>query len=243
MSLPIGRYLNLFLYGKAVGFVNVADRNTKRFNVMVQSMGGTVKSSLDPGIDLILTSADHEIKDGNTFYDRTLPLVRTAWLDALWSSHDFVDPITFSVRGPRSTPVRGRPLQTPVAALRKIPGDNRAEVLRKRDATVPITQFLPLVERKPSRQAIQEILAELESEKSDSPKMEALCREIRGSPHKQEKPAGAADVSVAELETFTQVPMDADEPEDALLVRYDAPRYGNIEPRPIESDPLLWLLS
>jgi hypothetical protein len=242
-ALAKGRYRNFFLHGKTVAFLHVLDSDKRRLTVMAQSMGGAVKSALDPGLDVILTGADREIEDRNTFYDRALPLIRVEWLYTLWAAHDFVDPITFAVRGPPLAAAKPRRLQTPISALRQIPGNNRAEVLRKRDATVPITQFLPPVERKLPPQEIQAILAEMEGGQSGAGEMEALCREIRGSRREGEKRAGSSGISVTELETFTQAAAGADEREDATVVGYDAPHYRAVEPRTINSDPLLWLLS
>jgi hypothetical protein len=140
--------------------MEVKDRQQVRLSVMIHSMGGVVKSALESGLDVIVTELDREVENSRVEYDKKVPLIRTAWLDALIGSQEFIDPMTFSVRQPRAVAAR-KPggLQTPVAAVRQIKGLDPAEVLRKRDMTTEITKFL--VARNEKRLVI-------ESEKEDS---------------------------------------------------------------------------
>jgi hypothetical protein len=226
VSLPPGRYVNLFLHRKKIAFHQLSQAESKRYSGAVLSMGGTVKDILEPGLDLILTSRRRELQDANTFYDRKIPLIHTDWLDALLHAKEFVDPSHYSIRrraAPKKHPKQR--LLTPCAALKALQCTNPGRVLRERERTRDIaTFFLPKVKQEPplERQPAKEI--EKISEASDDHEMdiEELCRAIMRSAGRAAAPKPVEQHDLAQLTKFTQDASSQDANDDDCIIGYEA---------------------
>jgi hypothetical protein len=198
VSLPHGRYVNLFLHRKRVAFHELSEAESKRYSAAVRSMGGSVKHILERGLDMIVTSKQRELQDANTFYDRRVPLIHTNWLDALLHAKEFVDSSHYSIRQPGAPKKHPKPrLLAPCAAVKALQCTSPGRVLRERTRD-NATFFPPKVKRDPAKE-IEKIIKADEASDDDELDIDELCRAITRS-----AAPNPAEQDLAQLTIFTQ---------------------------------------
>ena len=174
-----GVYANLFLFRRKVAFVDMDAAQERRMRMMVLAMGGEIGFVLDKTVNVVVTGRSEEVRDPQC--PRRHRMVQAAWVEALFTSKTFIEPMRFAVgvvcgRQPRE---RSHALKMPSVELKRIKSENRGEIMRKREKTHDIRE---LFVKKPPK------VAEVKKEKKVS-----------------------SSVDVEQLLNFTQVPVDSDD--------------------------------
>lgn len=213
-----GVYANLFLFRRKVALLDMDDASERRMRMMVAAMGGEIGFVLDRTVNVVVTGQTHDIRPRDT--RRRHRLVKSDWIEALFTSRTFIEPMRFAAEvvywEPPKLP-RRKPLATPGVELKRIKSDNKGDIFRKREKTHDIRKFV-----------------------TTGKQIDSLCKTLMESTRHSE--ASQSKVDIDELSTFTQVVTEREIETPVIGYESGCSQMSPMRVRP-ENDPLLSLFA